>query len=51
MNKYKKIAMSAVAVVMAGAMLVPLAACKRNRPNDDRDYSFNWDEKPTHEAG
>ncbi len=51
MNKYKKIAMSAVAVVMAGAMLVPLAACKRNRPNDNRDYTFNWDEKPTHETG
>lgn len=48
MNKYKKIAMSAVAVVMAGTMAIPFAACKKARPEvPDRDYTLGWDEEPT----
>lgn len=48
MNKYKKIAMSAVAVVMAGTMMVPLAACKTNRtPSNKKTYSgMTWDKAP-----
>lgn len=33
MNKYKKIAVAAVSVVMAGAMALPLAACKKDSGN------------------
>lgn len=48
MNKYKKIAMSAVAVVMAGTMMVPLAACKTKKPTiPDREFNLGWDEEPT----
>lgn len=32
MNKYKKIAMAAVAVVMAGTMAIPFAACGKKKP-------------------
>lgn len=48
MNKYKKIAMSAVAVVMAGTMMVPLAACKPKKPIiPEREFNLGWDEEPT----
>ena len=44
MNKNKKIAMAVVATVMAGAMVVPLAACdkKPDSGNGDKVYVDNW---------
>ena len=45
MNKNKKIAMAVVATVMAGAMVVPLAACNNDKPdsgNGDKVYVDNW---------
>ncbi|MDE6597094.1 MAG: hypothetical protein K2K60_00465 [Clostridia bacterium] len=44
MNKYKKIAVAAVSVVMAGAMALPLAACK------DKNSGKGADVKPTVDA-
>lgn len=40
MSKFKKISMAVVATVMAGAMIVPLAACGPKGPGGDGDEAY-----------
>ncbi|MDE7167445.1 MAG: hypothetical protein K2O28_01190 [Clostridia bacterium] len=42
MNKNKKIAMAVIATVMAGAMVVPLAACNKDDPNNGKVDLEKW---------